>query len=166
MRPSYLLFWLLACWSLSATLLTCRSFSLRLFLLSLLLTLLSSPTVPAGALPPHSIKSVSRPHTDTTLLSSPPLLSLLSIMPWGWNRKKKKAFSLLYISPYQSFTLLLFPAVGSPQHTQTHTRPWRGGGQSLAVGCCMVEQACFFLLLTGRHTVARHCWPTEKQGEV
>lgn len=144
--------------------LTRRSFSLWLFLLSLLLTLLSSPTIPAGTLPPHSIKSVSPPHTDTTLLSSSSPPSLLSILSCHGGEIEKK-LSLLYTSPYQSFPLLRrFPAVGSPQtHTRTHTCPWRGGGQPLAVGCCMVEQACFFLLLTARHAVACSVGPQKSR---
>ena len=85
-------------------------------------------------------------------------------MPWGWNRKK----NVLFI--YQSLPVLPSPSsfpcwgLSSNTCTRTHTCPWRGGGQPLAVGCCMVEQACFFLLLTARHAVARWVGPQKKTG--
>lgn len=115
--------------------LTRRSFSLWLFLLSLLLTLLSSPTIPAGTLPPHSIKSVSPPHTDTTLLSSssPPLSPLYPIMPWGWNRKKNFLFYIQVLtSPPLSFVVSLLWALLKRTHGHTHVPGEEGDSRSLS----------------------------------
>lgn len=147
--------------------LTRRSFSLWLFLLSLLLTLLSSPTIPAGTLPPHSIKSVSPPHTDTTLLSSssPPLSPLYPIMPWGWNRKK--TFSFIYKSLPVLPSPSSFPCCGlsSNAHTDTHMSLARRG---TAARCQLLygRAGLFLLIADSEARCGVPCWPTEKQGEM
>lgn len=127
------------------------SLSLRLFLLSLLLCLLLSPTIPAGTLLTQS--SPFPPLAQTAL--SPSVLSLFSLSsPCHRDEIKKNLPASVILSLYLSlpFSLLHFPAVGPPQkdtHTHTPLLSEEMGGQSLAVGCCMVDQACLFYCWQG-----------------
>ena len=107
---------------------------------------------------PSSLNQVCFPSSHrhhSALFTPPPLSPLYPIMPWGWNRKKK-TFSLLYISPYQSFTLLLFPAVGSPQHTHTHPDTHTSLARRWTVARCrlLYGWAGLFLLIADREA---HC---------
>lgn len=147
--------------------LTRRSFSLWLFLLSLLLTLLSSPTIPAGTLPPHSIKSVSPPHTDTTLLSSSSPPSLLSILSCHGGEIEKKTFSFIYKSLPVLPSPSSFPCCGlsSNAHTDTHMSLARRG---TAARCRLLygRAGLFLLIADSEARCGVPCWPTEKQGEM
>ena len=75
---------------------------------------------------PSSLNQVCFPSSHrhhSALFTPPPLSPLYPIMPWGWNRKKKKLF-LFYISvltsPSLSFYSMLWALLNTHTHRHTH----------------------------------------------
>lgn len=131
----------------------CNSLThLSFFLLSLLLCLLLSPSIPVGTL---LLNQVFFPLLTQTALSPSFLpLSLSSLsMPWGWCEKKRSS-QLLSFSLSLPFTLVHFPTEGTPQ-TRTHTPPYWGDGWTVPrCGLLYGWPGPSLLLLTRRHTIA------------
>lgn len=126
---------------------------------------------PCRHTPPHSINSLSPPHTDSTLYILPPSLSLSSLSSpchRGEIKKNLPASVVLFISVLTLHSPLSHCCgASSRMHARRHARKhapslWGDGQTVPRCGLLYGWPDLSLLLLTRRHAVNLPFWSTEK----